>query len=122
LHFDDVKRALRVFALDVDDRQLQLLDLGPLRRIEERDLGDAVGFIELEDVVQEPDEGVFMLNPKNVISQQGYSTFETYADMQGFVKFDVKENSATDPFNKYEDINSDLYRTTIIQIEPETDK
>jgi hypothetical protein len=57
----------------------------------------------------EGDEGVFMLNIKNVTAQQGFPTFEIYADMQGFIKFNVKENSATDPFNTYNDINTDLY-------------
>lgn len=55
-------------------------------------------------------EGVFMLTPRNYSSQFGYTTYEAYGDDQGFVKFNIKENSATDPFNKYEDINADLYK------------
>lgn len=55
-------------------------------------------------------EGVFMVNFKNSSSQFGYNTYEVYSDQQGFVKFDTKENSARDPFNTYEDINTDLYK------------
>lgn len=54
-------------------------------------------------------EGVFMVNEKTVNTQFGYPTYEVYADAQGFVKFNVKENSASDPFNVYSDINTDLY-------------
>ena len=56
-------------------------------------------------------EGVFMLNPRSVNSQFGYTPYEVYADAQGFVKFNVKENSANDPFNNYNDINTDLYKS-----------
>ena len=35
-------------------------------------------------------EGVFMLNPKSVNSQFGYTPYEVYADAQGFVKFNLK--------------------------------
>jgi hypothetical protein len=55
-------------------------------------------------------EGVFMVNFKNTASQFGYNTFEVYADEQGFIKFDTRENSARDPFNTYDDINTDLYK------------
>ncbi len=55
-------------------------------------------------------EGVFMVNFKNTASQFGYNTFEVYADEQGFIKFDTKENSARDPFTTYADINEDLYK------------
>ncbi len=56
-------------------------------------------------------EGVFMLNSKpGHASQFGYTMYETYADEQGFIKFDTRENTATDPFNKYSDINTDLYK------------
>ncbi len=55
-------------------------------------------------------EGVFMINFKTAASQFGYNTFDVYSDEQGFIKFDTKENSASDPFNTYDDINTDLYK------------
>lgn len=67
--------------------------------------------IQVEPALQleQDHEGVFMLNPRSNQSQYGYNTYETYADAQGFVKFNLRENSASDPFNRYSDINLDLY-------------
>src|SRR5262249_49549211 len=42
LHLDHIRGALRVHTLDVDDRVLELADLGPLLRRQERDRVDAV--------------------------------------------------------------------------------
>lgn len=55
------------------------------------------------------DEGVFILNPSQITSQFNNPVFITYADEQGFIKFDLKENSARDHFNFYTNINEDLY-------------
>lgn len=55
------------------------------------------------------EEGVFMLNSFNQPAQFGYSVFQTYADQQGFIKFNLETHSAFDPFNKYIDINNVLY-------------
>jgi hypothetical protein len=57
LHLDHVRRAPHVHALDVDDRILELADLGPLIRGQQRDGLDAVRVVELEDVVQEAEQG-----------------------------------------------------------------
>jgi PKD repeat protein len=74
------------------------------------------GEVDMNKQVVEPalqlkanDEGVFTLNAHNQTSQFGYSVFQTYADQQGFIKFNLQENSAHDPFNKYADINTVLY-------------
>jgi PKD repeat protein len=56
------------------------------------------------------DEGVFMLNSYNQPSQFGYTVYQPYSDNQGFVKFNLTENSASDPFNVYPNINTDLYK------------
>ena len=55
------------------------------------------------------DEGVFTLINFNQPQQYGYQVFQAYADQQGFIKFNLEENSAHDPFNKYADINTVLY-------------
>lgn len=55
------------------------------------------------------DEGVFALNPIYFNSQFGNPTFVAYADEQGFIQFDLKENTASDHFNNYNNINEDLY-------------
>jgi PKD repeat protein len=61
-------------------------------------------------MLNDAQEGVFMLNAiPNKASKFGYNTYETYADEQGFIKFDMRENTATDLFHKYNDINVELY-------------
>ena len=74
------------------------------------------GEIELNKQTVEPslqlkpnDEGVFTLINFNQPQQYGYQVFQAYADQQGFIKFNLQENSAHDPFNKYADINNVLY-------------
>lgn len=75
------------------------------------------GEIDLSKITVEPSlqlgidqEGVFMLNTFNQPSQFGHSVYQAHCDQQGFVKFDLKENSARDPFNFYTNINTDLYK------------
>ena len=63
--------------------------------------------------LKEEQEGVFMLNLKSFNSQFGYNTYDVYSDQQGFVKFDLTDNSARDPFNTYTDINLDLYNDVV---------
>lgn len=74
------------------------------------------GEIDMNKQVVEPalqlnpnDEGIFTLINFNQPQQYGYQVFQAYADQQGFIKFNLKENSAHDPFNKYSNINSVLY-------------
>ncbi len=76
------------------------------------------GEVELMKQVVEPalklipdEEGVFMINPTNKTSQFGYPVYTTYADEQGFIKFNTRENSAKDHFNYYPDINQNLYKS-----------
>ena len=71
------------------------------------------GTVDLNKQVVEPslqldinDEGVFTLNSFNQLSQFGSPVFQTYADQQGFIKFNLSENSAVSPFKKYTDINN----------------
>ena len=61
----------------------------------------------------EGDVGVFMLevapvknpNPKNNVQQ----LFRVYGSSQGFIKYDVANKTASDSFNKYLNIQTDLY-------------
>ncbi len=55
--------------------------------------------------------GVFTLNPNNQTSQFGKLVYESYASAQGFIKYDVKNNTASEPFNQYQNISSSLYNT-----------
>lgn len=73
------------------------------------------GEIDLNKQVVEPslqlkpgDEGVFTLNAYNNVSQFGFTVYQAYADMQGFIKLNWNENYATDPFKKYNGINTEL--------------
>ncbi len=74
------------------------------------------GEIDLTKIVTEPalqlsaeETGVFLLHSNGCTSQFGYPVFETYADQQGFIKFDLSTDVARDPFNTYTSINNDLY-------------
>ena len=49
--------------------------------------------------------GVFTLNPNNQTSQFGKLVYESYASAQGFIKYDVKNNTASEPFNQYQNIS-----------------
>jgi hypothetical protein len=61
------------------------------------------------------DLGVFTLIPNNQPAQFGKPVFEAYASAQGFIKYHVEENKATEPFNTYPNISTDLY-TSIQQL------
>lgn len=55
------------------------------------------------------DEGVFTLNTFETTAQFGHATFRAYADVQGFIRFDLFTDAASEPFKKYNSINKDLY-------------
>jgi PKD repeat protein len=55
------------------------------------------------------DMGVFTLYTNNLVSQFGFGTYTAYADMQGFIKYDVVDHSAAEPFAKYNNIQTDVY-------------
>lgn len=57
------------------------------------------------------DVGVFTLNQNNQPSQFGKQVYDAYASAQGFIKYDVISNIATEPFNKYQNASSSLYNT-----------
>lgn len=71
------------------------------------------------------DVGVFTLNPNTETAQFGKPVFEAYASAQGFIKYDVVNNNATEPFNTYPNASVNLYpllaqltNTNYIQIKP----
>jgi hypothetical protein len=73
------------------------------------------GVVEMDMQTVEPslqlsldEEGIFMLNPSDQISQYGYPIFYTEADQQGFIKFNLSENKAREPFKTYSSINGEL--------------
>lgn len=57
------------------------------------------------------DLGVFTLISNPESSQFNKPVYETYAVAQGFIKYDVANNTATEPFNKYTNISTSLYTT-----------
>jgi PKD repeat protein len=56
-------------------------------------------------------EGVFMLNAFAQPSQYGYAVYQAHCDQQGFIRFDVKENKAYEPFKIYGSLNQELHNT-----------
>lgn len=71
------------------------------------------------------DVGVFTLNQNNQPSQFGKQVYDAYASAQGFIKYDVASDIATEPFNKYQNASSSLYNTiaqytgaSYIQVKP----
>jgi PKD repeat protein len=59
--------------------------------------------------LSEGDAGVFTLNKSTLNSQFSKPTYLTYADAQGFIRYDLITQSATDIFNKYPSITGDLF-------------
>ncbi len=57
------------------------------------------------------DVGIFTLNQNNQPSQFGKQVYDAYASAQGFIKYDVVSDIATEPFNKYTNASSSLYST-----------
>jgi len=55
------------------------------------------------------DVGVFTLNQNSLPSQFGKPVFESYASAQGFIKYNLLENEADEPFKKYINISKRLY-------------
>jgi hypothetical protein len=55
-------------------------------------------------------EGVFMLNGfQSQLSQYGHQVYQAHCDQQGFIRFDVKENKAYEPFKIYGSVNEELH-------------
>lgn len=43
------------------------------------------------------------------VQQSSLPKYEAYASVQGFIKYDLSTQTASDPFNRYNDIEADLY-------------
>ncbi|MBW8050950.1 MAG: hypothetical protein FVQ77_11555 [Cytophagales bacterium] len=64
--------------------------------------------------LNEDDVGIFncisnTINKSNKSINPGYISLKTYADLQGFIRYDLNNMSGNDIFNKYADINNDVY-------------
>ena len=57
------------------------------------------------------DVGVFTLNTTNQAAQFGRPVYTAYANAQGFIKYDVLNNKASEPFNTYANASTTLYAT-----------
>lgn len=57
------------------------------------------------------DIGVFTLNQNNQPAQFGKQVYDAYASAQGFIKYDVTSNIASEPFNHYQNASATLYNT-----------
>ena len=55
--------------------------------------------------------GVFTLNANAMNPQFGQPVFETYASAQGFIKYDLANNSASETFNSYSNLSTNFYPT-----------
>jgi PKD repeat protein len=57
------------------------------------------------------DEGVFLLKSTPEGSSLGIKAYEAYADQQGFIKFDSRNDVAREPFKTYQSIDNELKPT-----------
>ncbi|MBS1636260.1 MAG: PKD domain-containing protein [Bacteroidetes bacterium] len=57
------------------------------------------------------DQGVFTLVGNTQPSQFGRPVYEAFASAQGFIKYDVAGDYATEPFQKYNNLSTTLYTT-----------
>jgi PKD repeat protein len=60
------------------------------------------------------DIGIFTAIPSVVVNPQSNTNkknFQCYGSLQGFFRYDLVDKSATTPFQKYNDIKTDLYQT-----------
>ncbi len=55
------------------------------------------------------DIGVFTLNPNSLPNQFGKQVYECYASAQGFIKYNVEENLATETFKTYTNLSATFY-------------
>jgi PKD repeat protein len=72
-------------------------------------VGDKMHKIEPSLQLRKEELGVFTLIPNSELSQFGKAVYEAYASAQGFIKYDVYDNTASEPFKKYENISTTLY-------------
>jgi PKD repeat protein len=79
------------------------------------------GTVEMDRITVEPsltlsigETGMFTCIPltrvkNNIMSRQSLPQFEAYASVQGFVKYDEINNTASDPFRTYADLQTEVY-------------
>ncbi len=79
------------------------------------------GTVDMDRIIVEPtlvlhigDEGIFTCTgltrvQNNITSRNALPQFEAYASLQGFVKYAVNANTASDPFRSYSDIQTEVY-------------
>jgi hypothetical protein len=59
------------------------------------------------------DVGIFTVIPNtvNLSKSSNLIRFKAYSGLQGFIKYDLKKHTASDPFTTYKNISSDVYNT-----------
>ena len=69
--------------------------------------------------LREGEIGIFFANLSGIEKtdpQNSNAIFKLYASVQGFIKYDMIEKKAIDPFNQYANIQNDLYVPIIQQL------
>lgn len=72
-------------------------------------VGDKKQVVHPELTLRVGDVGVFTLVSNGQPAQFGKPVFEAYAGAQGFIRYNLAENRATEPFDAYNNITTDLY-------------
>ncbi len=83
-------------------------------------VGDKMHVVEPSLQLNEGETGVFFVEPSSIVNSQNFVPlnlkFQPYAGTQGFVRYDLASQTASDPFKKYNTIKTEIYN----RIETET--
>ncbi|MES2593101.1 MAG: PKD domain-containing protein [Bacteroidota bacterium] len=94
------------FKSEISSVQIELITEGGT-------IGNKMHLVEPGLQLTEGTIGMFFIEPAKTTNPTSLNSanlqFQAYADVQGFVKYDLANNSASDPFKKYNSIENDLY-------------
>lgn len=96
----------KIFKGEIHSFQIELITEGGT-------IGNKMHLVEPSLQLTEGDIGTFFIETAKTTNPRSLNPanlqFQAYSDVQGFVKYDLTNNSATDPFKKYTSIENDLY-------------
>jgi hypothetical protein len=113
IYTSNVVEVYKIFKGTLSSSQVEVMTLGGL-------VGTSLERVDPELQLQEGETGVFLMQHSDAINPASSTSpdlkFESHYGPQGFVKYDLVDQTASDVFHKYTDIANEVYTPIINQV------
>lgn len=107
IHTSNTIEVYKIFKGNITTSEVEIITEGG-------QVGDEIHTTSHALELKEGSVGIFMVEPSTVVNPQTQENkipiFRTYGGTQGFIKYDLLEKTASDPFKKYTNITDEVYK------------